>query len=236
MARVKVVINQKGGVGKSTLAVNLGAVESNEAAHAAAGSAKSPVLVVSVDPQGSATWWTDRVRSTPFRIAQAHDDVESLRRLHAVAGVDHVIVDTPGWIGDSPGDDRNGGSGEALDAVLSIADLAVVPMLPEALSFDPTARTVRQVLEPRGIPFVVVVNAWDPRDGRTDLLETCDFVRSQGWPLARTVVRRYKIHTRASAEGVLVTEYPRTRAGSHARDDIQRLALELSMGVRSDGS
>jgi chromosome partitioning protein len=78
---------------------------------------------------------------------------------------------------------------------------------------------------------VVVINNWDPRDGTRDLEETKDFVKANGWPLARTVIRHYKLHARASADGQLVTEYPANRVALQAREDFYQLALELSVGV-----
>ncbi|XWO25681.1 ParA family protein [Rhodococcus sp. BGS-1C] len=44
-------MNQKGGVGKSTLAMNLAAVKAD--VQTASPSGISPVLAVSIDPQGS---------------------------------------------------------------------------------------------------------------------------------------------------------------------------------------
>lgn len=145
--------------------------------------------------------------------------------------MDHVIVDTPGWIGDTPSATDNGGTGYALDAVLGSADLVIVPIVPEPLAFDPTARTMTKVIEPLGIPYVVVINDWDPRDGRSDLEQTQAFVRSRGWPLARSVVRYYKVHVRAAAEGRVVTEYGSSRVALQAREDVQRLCLELEVGT-----
>ena len=227
-------INQKGGVGKSTATVNCAAVTADVINDPASTSQEedSPVLAVSTDPQGSAVWWADRVDDLPFRITQVDGNPELLRSLGDLPGVEHVFVDTPGWLGDDPGTTENGNTGLVLDALLSATDLAVVPLTPEVLAFDPTARTIEKVLKPRGVAFKVVINNWDPRDGRADLEETQQFARSMGWPLANTVIRRYKLHTRAAADGKVVTEYPTNRVALQAREDFQRLCLELNVGAR----
>ena len=125
------------------------------------------------------------------------------------------------------------GSGPAADvlrAVLDMADQVIVPIETEPLSFDPTARTITKVLEPRGLRYLVVINNWDPRDGTYDLNQTRNFVKANGWPLANTVIRHYKLHARASAEGQVVTEYPLNRVALQAREDFYKFALELNVG------
>ena len=116
--------------------------------------ASSPVAAVSVDPQGSAVWWASRINDLPFHIVQAHDDLDGLKRLGELPGIAHVYVDTPGWIDLQGGDDTSDplGSGPAADAlrvVLDVADSVIVPIETEPLSFDPTARTITKVIEPR---------------------------------------------------------------------------------------
>ncbi|TSD93809.1 ParA family protein [Skermania sp. ID1734] len=232
---VHVVLNQKGGVGKSTIAVNLAAVTADVLNHTDDPDANSPVAAVSVDPQGSAVWWASRIDDLPFHIVQAHDDIAGLRRLKDLSDIKHVYVDTPGWIDLNSEDETSdplgrGPAADALRAVLDVADFVIVPMETEPLCFQPTARTIRKVLEPRGIPYLVVINNWDPRDGRTDLDETKAFVRANRWPLAHTVIRHYKVHTRASAEGTVVTEYAANRVSLQARQDFDKFALELNIG------
>lgn len=218
MAFVHVIANQKGGVGKTTLAVNLAAVTNDVLA---GDPEHSPVLVISTDPQASSVWWADRVGdSLPFDFVQAADNPAALAQLKAVPQYRHIFVDTPGSLE----------NGHLLQTALQLADDVIVPMPPEPLAFDPTARTIEQVLKPRNLPYKVVLNAWEPRDGHLDLDQTRDFVQARGWPLTKVVVRRYKLHTRASADGLVVTQYPKNRVAMEAREDFFRLALELGLG------
>jgi chromosome partitioning protein len=236
MSRVITILNQKGGVGKSTIAVNLAAVRAEQLAADLPDGSSSPVAAVSIDPQGSAKWWAKRVDSLPFHLIQADDDpLEHLAMLNRLSGIKEVYVDTAGWYnpGRTTASGNSDGLGDAYTAdvlrtVLDVTDLVIVPVIAEPLAFDPTARTIAQLLDPRAIPYLVLINNWDPRDGTRWVKQTQSFAEAGGFRLATTVIRRYKIHTNASAEGLVVTQYRKSKDNTEAIADFYALADEVA--------
>ncbi|MFF3547140.1 ParA family protein [Streptomyces platensis] len=241
MARITALINRKGGVGKSTLTVNTAAITAHVLGTAPEGE-PNYVAAVSADPQGSATWWSERVGDDlPFSFIQtkSRSDLEYFPELKKSRKVKHAFIDTPGWM-DLPDDEKqkagdpfgNSAAADAMRAVLANADDIIVPIEPEPLGFMPTKDTIEEVVKPLGLPYLVVINNWDPRDGTADLEQTQAFVEAQGWKLANTVIRHYKVHTRAALEGTVVTQYRKNRVAMEAREDFYQLAVEIGAGKK----
>lgn len=234
-AIVDLVIGRKGGVGKSTLAVNLAAVWGENALPNAEGE-DAPVVAAGIDPQGSMEVWASRVHEDdlPFDYLSTRGDNNLIPALRKEPGVRRVVVDSPGFMDVDEGNARAkdplgyGAAADALRAILEVTGRAIVPITPEWLSREPVEFTIERVLRPRGIPFIVVLNMWDPRDGIEERDRTFKWIDDHGYPRAPEPIRRYKIHAKAAEEGLVVTRYAPSGTSLRAREDFYKLALAVN--------
>jgi len=203
------VANQKGGVGKTTVTMQLAAIMSR----------RLRVLVVDVDPQQSTVWWAENARTRiPFDFAgNQHPNV--LGRMREL-GVDYdvVLVDTPGSLEDTP----------RLETALDASDFVIVPMTPEPLAVEPTMRTITRLIEPRHLRHAVLLNRIDSRSraqlsGWRELLD-----QTFGVPRFEGYLRQYKAHADAPILGQLVTTAGDNRRTQGSITDVTRLGYEVS--------
>jgi chromosome partitioning protein len=114
-------LNQKGGVGKTTLSIHTAAELTRLG---------SRVLLIDADPQGSALAWASTRQNPTFTVVgmpkpTIHKEIELLRR-----GYDYVIIDGP------PRGD------ELARSILQASDMVIIPLLPSPLDVYATGITV----------------------------------------------------------------------------------------------
>ncbi|MFD8777480.1 ParA family protein [Streptomyces sp. NPDC059916] len=232
MPHITTLLNQKGGIGKSTIAVNLAAVYS-EILDGPDAEVPS-VAVVSVDPQGTSIEWAGKVeksgRKVPFHVLDMSDRLKDLKRLRQ-GKASIIIVDTPGFLPLKTGDGSldplgDGTVGDTLRAVLDITDDVMVPLETEGAGFTPTRTTIERVIKPRQIPYGVVLSNWDPRDNTLDLERTKNLATKAQWSLFKSTIRKYKLHGRGITEGRFCTQYENSHTATKAKQDFLALALE----------
>lgn len=209
LSKVLVVLNGKGGVGKTTTAINLAATfaESNS------------VLLVDADPQGSATWWVDRSQQgMGFDLTQ-ETNPELLGELRKITSYELVVVDTP------PALDSG-----ALATVVPAADYLILPTPPAPMDLAALIGTVREIVRPVGVAYRVLLTRVDPRSA-VEALEAQNTLLELGIPACSAFVRTYKAHERAALEGMAVTQW-RGRNARAAAADYRRVADEIQQDWR----
>jgi chromosome partitioning protein len=123
--RIVTFVTQKGGAGKTTLAVNCAV---------AAQAKKKQVLILDLDPQASAEgWYQDREADSPRLVR-----IDSWALPEAIAnaqsaGFDYVMIDTPGR--DEP----------STTAAIRAGDFCVIPCRPTPVDLKATPATVSTI-------------------------------------------------------------------------------------------
>lgn len=192
------IISQKGGAGKTTLAIHL----------AAAGQEAGQVsLIIDTDPQATASQWAswrqdappEVIDSPPPRLAAK---VEQARG----QGAKLIVIDTP------PHADS------AARAAVEAADLVLIPCRPSA--FDLSAiQTTAKLVQLLRKPAFVVFTAGNPNAPRV-YAEAGELVESYGTPPCPILIPDRAAYRHASAEGRTVME---TEPTGKAAEEIREL-------------
>lgn len=190
--------SDKGGVGKSTLAVNLsGALALN-----------APTVLIDEDPIQSCVGWANRGNLTMRVIAPP---IESAQ----VEEARYLLIDTEG----------RPAFQDVLELVSS-SNLVLIPCGTSGLELDATLSLSRRLKEAGAdMDRVKVVITKAPPVGTVGQ-QARDALREEGVPVANVVIRNYAAHQRAPELGVLVRDVPDPRA-SQAWGDVLELAMEV---------
>ena len=145
--RTIAVISQKGGSGKTTLALHLAV---------AAVAAGQNTAIIDLDPQASAAKWSDRREAELPVVLSAHASrlPNEIKRVKD-AGCEMLFLDT------APHSDS-----AALEAIKH-ADLVLVPCRPAILDIEAIANTL-DLIRAKGTPAYVVMNAIAPQGNEAE--------------------------------------------------------------------
>lgn len=205
--RVIAVINQKGGTGKTTLALNL-----------AAGLARrAPTAVIDADPQRSISQWIGMSQSDQdLPVATAISDnpadtIAALKKSHR-----YVVVDCPPIV-----------KGAVIDAVMAAADRVLIPVLPSPLDLWASvemAALVRTAQKTnRAMQAWLVLNQVEARNALSRVMQQA--VAEFELPLLKASLQRRAAYRSAAVEGVSV--YALGGRGKQAVADIEAIIEEL---------
>lgn len=204
---VLVIASQKGGVGKSTLAVHLAAEE-------AARGGKS--LLLDLDPQGSTMEWAGRRGDLPPDVSGANPAsiAKEIERAEA-DGYDLVVVDT------APHADH------AVLQAARVADLVIIPCRPSTFDIAAISATL-DLCKLANRQAAVVLNAAPIRSRVTNEAE--EAIREKGGVIAPVVIRQRVAFQHCMIEGGTAGEF---EPGGAAATEISNLLAFLKASTHA---
>ncbi len=183
--KIIAMISQKGGAGKTTLAINL-AVAAESLGHSC--------VIIDIDPQGSAMGWQDtRTKESPVVISAQPIRINAILQTALEHGADLVIIDT------APHSDA------AALQVARAADLVVIPCKPSILDLRAIATSV-DIAAMAKKPAVAILNSVPPRGSLTE--EALEAIKSYDLKIIPEYLgqRAAFVHSLTVGQGVIEYE------------------------------
>jgi len=194
------LINQKGGVGKTTTAINLASALSSK---------NLKVLMVDADPQGSVLQWQATGANRDFDVVRlAMPELRTKIGNHRRA-FDHVVIDSPPALS------------HISQEIASSSDLAIIPIAPSSLDIWSSRETIQLVTDVgrkhKGLAARLLVYRKIP--GTRLAAEARDALNSYGLGIFKTEISQRIAYVEAIVSGVSVLKYsPNSVAAREIRD------------------
>lgn len=195
------IVSQKGGAGKTTLAIHLAAAAQN---------AGRVALIVDTDPQATASQWSHWREGRPPEVIDCGAPALLARKIAQAIelGAEFIVIDTPPHA-------------EAMAReACKVADLLLIPCRPR--TFDLTAaRTTADLAKATGKPAFVVFVAGPPKASIL-YAEAAEVIQAAGLPVAPVMLPERADFHHSTGDGQTAQEY--APAGK-ASADVQALWL-----------
>jgi len=197
--KILAIASQKGGVGKSTLAIHLGVAAEQQGFE---------TIIADLDEhsQTASEWALERGKGKPVVVQVEIVDLSKLVQQAKDEGFDFLIFDCPPYIN------------EVVAEVTKVADFTLVPSQPEF----PPVRTLARVIEKVSEPYAVVLNACQPKRNGIETSKTKEvrsLLENNEIPASPVSICRRTDMTDALNSGDSVFEYePEGKAATEIKE------------------
>ena len=209
--RTIALIAQKGGTGKTTLALSL-AVAAEQAGKMA--------IIIDLDPQATACNWADRRKAdTPIVVDAQSTRLPKVLEKARRRGVNLVIIDT------------SARSDQSALAAAKSADLIIIPCRPQIYDLE-TVPNSRELIALAGAPpALVVLNAVPPRGARSDQARKA--LTGFGLPVCLPTLGQRAAFGDSSVRGLAALEH---QPGGKAAEEIRQVYKYIISFIVKKGS
>ncbi len=185
------MISQKGGSGKTTIAVHLAA---------AAVADNKKVLLIDTDPQKSAEVWYDcRQKEEPTFVTTSSNDLEEVINVAKKEKIDFIVIDTMPH------------TSAAASLAASKSDVLLIPCQPTPFDIAAVANSI-EIAKARNKKAIIIINRAPLR--APEILDAREALKTYGVLIYPYEITDRRTYFRAVTQGMSVTEYDSKSAAS----------------------
>ena len=205
-------LNQKGGVGKTTLSVNVAGCLARQGHR---------VLLIDADKQGSATTWASLREDAPFQVVSMARANMARDALKLAQDYDHTIIDGPPH------------AEEIARSCIVASDFVALPIEPSGLSTWASDLTVRQVKEAQEFkPTLKCGFVVSRKIGKTVIgRDIRNMAAEAGLPILESEIEQRVAFAEGMTMGQTIFEWA---GDSNAAREIEHLTKEIERYVEED--